>query len=233
MKINCLIIDDEPSSQMVLKHFIADVGFLELVGVCNNAVDAIEALKGSSNIDLLFLDINMPKISGLTFYKSLQNPPEVIFTTAYPQYAVEGFEVNAIDYLLKPFSFDRFFTAVNKVIEKTYANENKPNDPPFILVKSSKTLHKIPVEDILFVEAYGDYVKVHLEDQYILTNSTFTSILDSLPNDFFVRTHKSFAINFKKMNTISGNQITIQKHKIPIGQKYRTDFLNYVNKTNA
>ena len=229
MKINCLIIDDEPSSQMVLKHFIADVGFLKLVGVCNNAVDAIEQLKNNSNIDLLFLDINMPKISGLTFYKSLQNPPEVIFTTAYPQYAVEGFEVNAIDYLLKPFSFDRFFTAVNKAIEKKYSKENKPDDQPFIFIKSSKTLHKIPIDAILFVEAYGDYVKVHLEDQCILTNATFTSILESLPSDVFVRTHKSFAINFKKMNSLVGNQITIGSHKVPIGQKYKAEFLAFMN----
>ena len=108
MTLRCLIIDDEPSSQLVLKTFIADVGFLELCGIANNAVEALNLLKDNADIDLLFLDINMPKISGLTFYKSLQNPPHVIFTTAYSQYAIEGFEVNAIDYLLKPFSFDRF-----------------------------------------------------------------------------------------------------------------------------
>jgi len=233
MKINCLIIDDEPSSQMVLKKFIADVGFLELMGVCNNAVDAIEELKHNSAIDLLFLDINMPKISGLTFYKSLQSPPEVIFTTAYPQYAVDGFEVNAIDYLLKPFSFDRFFTAVNKVVEKKFTTENKLDDNRFIMIKSSKTLHKILLEDILFVEAYGDYVKVHLNDQYILTNATFTSILEVLPSQLFIRTHKSFAINFKKMNSISGNQITIKNHKIPIGQKYKAEFVEFMNPSKS
>jgi DNA-binding LytR/AlgR family response regulator len=237
MKINCLIIDDEPASQIVLKNFIADVGFLELRCICNNAIEAIEKLKELNDIDLLFLDVNMPKISGLTFYKSLQNPPDVIFTTAYPQYAVDGFEVNAIDYLLKPFSFDRFFTAVNKVLEKRFSNGNQTNgnqkeDEHFMFIKSNKTLHKINFEDILFVEAYGDYVKVHQDQQCILTNATFTSVLETLPRDIFVRTHKSFAINFKKMNSICGNQIMISKYKIPIGQKYKGEFMNFVNNTN-
>lgn len=233
MKINCLIIDDEPSSQMVLKKFIKDVDFLELIEVCSNAIDALQVLKQNQDIHLLFLDINMPKISGLTFYKSLQNPPEVIFTTAYPQYAVDGFEVNAIDYLLKPFSFDRFFTAVNKVVEKTFPNGNKTDNGHFILIKSSKTLHKINSENILFIEAFGDYVKVHLEDKFIMTNATFTSVFESLPTQIFIRTHKSFAINFNKMNSISGNQINIKNHKIPIGQKYKTEFLEFINQSKS
>ncbi|WP_242206487.1 LytR/AlgR family response regulator transcription factor [Aestuariivivens insulae] len=232
MKINCLIIDDEPASQIVLKNFIADVGFLEMKAICNNAIEAIDKLKEFNDIDLLFLDVNMPKISGLTFYKSLQNPPHVIFTTAYPQYAVDGFEVNAIDYLLKPFSFERFFIAVNKVLEKRYNNGNNTSEEQFFLVKSNKTLHKINFKNILYIEAFGDYVKVHQEQQCLLTNATFTSVLESLPKDIFVRTHKSFAINFKKMNAISGNQITIQKHKIPIGQKYRVEFYKFIDQAN-
>ncbi|WP_370479061.1 LytR/AlgR family response regulator transcription factor [Tamlana flava] len=233
MKINCLIIDDEPSSQVVLKKFVGDVDFLELVKVCNNAIDALQVLKQDQSIDLLFLDVNMPKISGLTFYKSLQNPPEVIFTTAYPQYAVDGFEVNAIDYLLKPFSFERFFMAANKVFEKKYNNGNQTGIDQFIFIKSNKTLHKINFENILYIEAYGDYVKVHLANEFILTNATFTSLLESLPEHLFIRTHKSFAINFKQLNSISGNQITIKHHKIPIGQTYKTEFLNFINNTNT
>ena len=233
MTIKCLIIDDEPSSQTVLKKFVADVDFLELVAVCSNAIDALQVLTQHQEIDLLFLDINMPKISGLTFYKSLQNPPNVIFTTAYPQYAVDGFEVNAIDYLLKPFSFERFFMAVNKVLEKKSPNENKAENDYYIMIKSNKTLHKINCNAILFIEAFGDYVKVHLDDTYIMTNATFTSVFESLPQHIFKRTHKSFAINFKAMNSISGNQIMIKNHKIPIGQTYKTEFLNYVNNTNS
>lgn len=233
MKINCLIIDDEPSSQIVLKKFIKDVEFLELIDVCSNAIDALQVLKQNQDIQLLFLDINMPKISGLTFYKSLQNPPEVIFTTAYPQYAVDGFEVNAIDYLLKPFSFDRFFAAINKVVEKKFPMETKADNGHFMLIKSSKTLHKINSENILFIEAFGDYVKVHLEDKCILTNATFSSILESLPTQIFIRTHKSFAINFNKMNSICGNQINIKNHKIPIGQKFKTEFLDFINQNKS
>jgi len=229
MTLRCLIIDDEPSSQLVLKTFIADVGFLELCGIANNAVEALNLLQKHADIDLLFLDINMPKISGLTFYKSLQNPPHVIFTTAYSQYAIEGFEVNAIDYLLKPFSFDRFFKAVNKVIENQSGKEGKNHEDSFVLIKSSKTLHKVNPNDILFIEALGDYVKVHLETSYLLTNNTFTSVLESLPELGFIRTHKSFAINFAKMNSLEGNLITINDHKIPIGQKYKADFLSIIN----
>lgn len=229
MQINCIIIDDEPSSQIVLKAFIAKVPFLKLICVCNSAIEATEVLNKNNTIDLLFLDINMPKISGLSFYKSLQNPPDVIFTTAYSEYALEGFEVNAIDYLLKPFSFNRFFKAVNKVLDKQ-SQENQTPEDDFILIKSNKVLHKITPNDILYVEAFGDYVKVHLEHRYIMTNSTFTNILKLLPKQF-VRTHKSYAINLKKMNSLAGNQITIGDHTVPIGQTYKADFLKSFNKT--
>ncbi len=229
MKINCIIIDDEPSSQTVLKAFIADVHFLKLICICNNALEATEVLNKSNNINLLFLDINMPKISGLNFYKSLQNPPDVIFTTAYSEYALEGFEVNAIDYLLKPFSFERFFKAVNKVLDKQ-SQENQTPEDDFILIKSNKVLHKIAPNDIFFAEAFGDYVKVHLEHTYIMTNSTFTNILKLLPKQF-VRTHKSYAINLKKMNSLAGNQITIGEKIVPIGQTYKAAFLKTFNKT--
>jgi len=226
LNIKCVIIDDEPSSQIVLQRFIKDVPFLELLATCNNAIDALQLLKTNATIDVLFLDINMPKISGLNFYKSLQNPPKVIFTTAYPQYAIEGFEVNAIDYLLKPFSFDRFLTAVNKLTDKS-SNQNKGSE--FIIIKSNKVLHKITLNDILFIEAFGDYVKVHLGDKFILTNSTFTNLLESLPKQDFVRTHKSFSINLKKLSSVSGNLITIETHTIPIGQKYKSEFLKLLN----
>ncbi|WP_347921936.1 LytTR family DNA-binding domain-containing protein [Pontimicrobium sp. SW4] len=227
MTINCIIIDDEPSSQTVLKSFIADVPFLKLVTTCNNAIEANTLLSNTTSIDLLFLDINMPKISGLSFYKSLQHPPDVIFTTAYSQYAIEGFEVNAIDYLLKPFSFERFLTAVNKVVEKR-TNSIKNDVEEFLIFKSNKVLHKVAPDDILYVEAFGDYVKIHQVENYILTNSTFTNILKQLPKQF-VRCHKSFAINLKKMNSLAGNVITIGDKTVPIGQTYKSDFLKSLN----
>jgi len=228
MKIRCLIIDDEPSSQSVLENFIENIEFLELSGICNNAIEALDELN-KNYIDLLFLDINMPKISGLTFYKSLQNPPDVIFTTAYSEHAIDGFELNATDYLLKPFSFDRFFTAVNKVVKKKHLN-NKINNNDYLLIKANKTTHKIATNDILFIEAYGDYVKVHIEDKYILTNSTFTNIFNQLPKNLFFRTHKSFAVNLDKIDTINGNRISVNKQLIPIGQKFKAEFFKVLNK---
>lgn len=228
MNIKCLIIDDEPSSQQVLKKYISNINFLELISVCNNANQAIKELKINSNIDLLFLDINMPIISGLTFYKSLQNPPKVIFTTAYSDYAINGFELNATDYLLKPFSFDRFLTAVNKLDIK----KNKIAINDFIIIKSNKVLHKVLPNNIIFIEASGDYVKVHLEKECIVTNMTFTNFIESLPTNLFIRTHKSFAINLDVIKSISGNQIITNNHKIPIGQKYKSSFFEFLEKTS-
>lgn len=228
MRIKCLVIDDEPSSQQILKKFISEVEFLELVGVCNSANDALLQLKKHPTIAVLFLDINMPKISGLSFYKSLQNPPEVIFTTAYSQYAIDGFEVNAIDYLLKPFSFDRFLTAVNKLeIKKTDVGPETPTYD-FLLIKANKVLHKVLPNAILFIEASGDYVKVYVEDQCIITNTTFSTMLASLPNKLFIRTHKSFAVNLEKIKSVAGNQVLTTNHKIPIGQKFRSSFLDFL-----
>ncbi|MCK0179960.1 LytTR family DNA-binding domain-containing protein [Flavobacteriaceae bacterium S0862] len=225
MKLNCLIIDDEPSSQSILKIFCEDVDFLNVIKICNNALEAMSILNSQNHIDLLFLDINMPKLSGLNFYKSLLNPPDVIFTTAYSEFALDGFEVNAIDYLLKPFSFERFLAAANKALNKK-KSENNSDDT--IIIKANKVLHQVHPDDILFVEAFGDYVKVHQENTIITTNSTFTNILKILPKKF-VRCHKSFAINLKKMNSLAGNVITIGDKTVPIGQTYKSDFLKSLN----
>ncbi|NER09443.1 two component transcriptional regulator, LytTR family [Muriicola jejuensis] len=228
MLLNCLIVDDEPTSQKVLETFVNKVDFLDLAGICGDAMEALQHLQ-KEKIDLMFLDINMPKISGLTFLKSLKNPPEVIFTTAYSKYAIDGFDLNAVDYLLKPFSFDRFYTAVTKVLEKSAQIGPTDRRDHYLIVKADKTLHKVNIDDILFVEAYGDYVKIHIDDHFLLTNSTFTNILDQLPKKKFIRSHKSFAINLDKLNSLSGNQVFIGKHKIPIGQKFKSDFLRILN----
>jgi len=232
MTINCIIIDDEPSSQTILKKFISDVNFLNLSGTCNNAVEAIQLLNTKQDVDLMFLDINMPKISGLTFYKSLQNPPDVIFTTAYSQYAVDGFEVNAIDYLLKPFSFERFLIAINKVFDKKGVKENQNNESSFLLIKANKTIHKVNPNSIEYIEALGDYVKIHLQNSFIVTNSTFSSILKKLLNHKFIQTHKSFAINLERMNRIDGNQVFIGANIVPIGQKYKSEFLKILSENH-
>ena len=224
-KISCLIIDDELASQKVLQHFIAEINSLELKATCNNANDAFKYLQLNDTIDLLFLDINMPILSGLEFYKSLKNPPKVIFTTAYPQFAVEGFEVNAVDYLLKPISFERFLTAINKTISLLNIEKDERD---FIILKENKALHKVFFNDILYLEAFGDYVKVHTASKTIITHSTFSNLIDNLP-EFFLRVHKSFSINMNKMDHLSGNQISVENHKIPIGQTYKQTVLNALN----
>ncbi|WP_431167517.1 LytR/AlgR family response regulator transcription factor [Tenacibaculum halocynthiae] len=222
MKIKCAIIDDEPSSQNILKHLIGDVDFLEIAGVCNDAVDAMTFLK-ETKVDLLFLDINMPNLSGISFYKMLNNPPLVIFTTAYSEYAIEGFDVNAIDYLLKPFSFERFLKAVQKVKNKLVLEKE------FIIIKSNKKLYQLKVNDILFIEALGDYIKIYTKDKVLVSYKTLGNILSLLPANKYIQIHKSYIINQSKLDFVEGNQVTIGLKKIPIGQKFKINFLKRLN----
>ena len=219
MKIRCIIIDDEPSSQNVLKSFINKIDYLDLKHVCNNALEALDYLKNNT-IDLLFLDINMPQLSGISFYKSLQNPPKVIFTTAYCEYALEGFDLDALDYLLKPFSFDRFVKAVSKT------KDLKANFKESIVIKSDKKLHQVKIEDILYLESIGDYIKVHINNSYLITYKTLKGMIEELPKSNFKQVHKSFIINKKKLDYIEGNTVIINSNKIPLGQKFKKDFLD-------
>lgn len=225
--ITCMIVEDEPASQEILSRYISDYPQLKLVAICNNAIEANERLL-KNPVDLLFLDITMPKISGLDFYRSLSGPPDVIFTTAYPEYAVEGFEVNAVDYLVKPFSFDRFLKAVNK-----YSDQGKRKADPFpdfILLQSDKKTHKINYSDILFVEAMGDYVKVNTTDKTIVVHQTLQRLLGEIPNDKFFRVHKSYLISLSRIDYIEGNMVIINKVQIPIGQTYRAEFMTMLQK---
>ena len=218
MKITCIIIDDEPSSQNVLKSFINRIDYLELTHVCNDALEALDYLKNNA-VDLLFLDINMPQLSGISFYKSLLNPPKVIFTTAYSEYALEGFELEAIDYLLKPFSFERFVKAVSKIKN---LNDDKTEH---IIIKSDKKLHQIKFDDIIFVEGLGDYIKVHLKDSFLVTYKTLKDMKNALPSSIFIQVHKSFIINKNKVDYIEGNLAIINSNKVPLGQTYKKEFL--------
>ncbi len=229
MEINCIIVDDEPASREVLEKYIADCPFLVLHKSCKNAFEALQAIN-DFNIQLIFLDINMPKLSGINFYKTLTNPPFVIFTTAYPEFAVEGFELDAIDYLLKPFPFERFYKAVNKVIEIIKSKTNSLDTQEYILWKADKKIHRILLNEIIYLEAVGDYVKVFYKDTYLLIHRTFQKTLDQLPEARFIRVHKSFAIAINKLETIEGNLIKIKGNTIPIGQTYRSGFMDLIKK---
>lgn len=227
MRINSIVVDDEPASREILEKYISNCSSINLICSCKNAMEASVVLS-KEVIHLIFLDINMPKLSGLKFYKSLTNPPYVIFTTAYPEYAVEGFEVDAIDYLLKPFPFERFLKSVNKAINKLKSNKQETHDHSFILLKSDKKLYRIKIDEINYLEALGDYVKVYYSNKSILVHETFQNMLNQLPKDEFCRVHKSFAIAFNKLEVIEGNMIKIKDKLIPIGQTYRSEFLDVV-----
>lgn len=223
--IRCLVVDDEPASRDVILKYIDDIDFIEVVGVCKNALEANTILK-VKEIDLIFLDINMPKLSGLQFYKSLQNPPKVIFTTAYPEFAIEGFDVNATDYLLKPFSFERFLKAVNKYLDSSPSQENTNNT---LYLKADKKLYRVDVNSINYLESLGDYVKVSYQDTNIIVHDTLRNLMDKLSESAIVRVHKSFAISIKKFEHIEGNSIIISSKRIPIGPSYKDSFLSLIN----
>jgi DNA-binding LytR/AlgR family response regulator len=221
-----MIVEDEPVSQEILKHYIADCPQLNLVAVCSDAIQANEVVRDHA-IDVIFLDITMPKISGLDFYKSLSDPPLVIFTTAYPEYAVNGFEVNAVDYLVKPFPFDRFLKAVNKLNDLV---QGQSRTPASIFLQADKKMHKVDLDEIRFIEAMGDYVKVFTGEKTLIVHQTLQKLLEKLPATRFFRVHKSYLIALQHINYIEGNMVVIGKEQIPIGQTYRNDFLALLQK---
>ena len=227
MTLRCVIIDDEPIARKGLKEYIQDASFLQLAGEFDNPLKAADLLM-QEKIDLLFLDIQMPKMTGMEFLKTLQHPPMVIFTTAYPQYAVEGFEWNAIDYLLKPFSFERFWKAVTKArsMQEVIAQPAPPaEEPGYFFIKSDNKLIKVLYDDILFIEALQNYVAVYTKGRKYITYITFHSIENHLPTGRFIRTHKSYIVAAAKVESIEGNEITIGAYKIPISRTERETVL--------
>lgn len=226
----CIIIEDEPLAQNVLKKYIGDHPSLELMAVCSDAMEA-QTILNKQNINLIFLDINLPKLSGINFIKTLIHPPLVIFTTAYPEFAVEGFELNAIDYLLKPFSFERFLKSVNKAIEKINTSSvNKVKEDPFIFLKADKKIHKIDIDSIHYIEAIGDYMKVVTISGQLLVNETMKRMQEELPDKSFIRVHKSFIVSRNKIKFIEGNYVQVEDKSIPIGATYRIDVLKSIDK---
>ncbi len=227
MKVNCIIVDDEPAAREILEQYVSRIEALYLTAVCSNAFDAA-AVTRSKQVQLIFLDINMPGLSGLQFYRSLTNPPFVIFTTAYPEFAVEGFEVNAIDYLLKPFPFSRFEAAVSKAVDVIHTAGQLASQDAFVLLKSDKKIYRVSLNDMVHLKAVGDYVQVFFAKQSILVHSTFQHLLNQLPPDEFIRVHKSHAIALRKVESIEGNKVKLQGKLIPIGPSYKAAFLDHL-----
>lgn len=229
--INCIIIDDEPLARKGIKEYIADIGFLNLTGEYDNALKAAEQI-GRGEVQLIFLDIQMPKITGLDFFRTLQHPPPVIFTTAYPQYALNGFELNALDYLVKPISFDRFLKAVMRAkefyeIRQVNLSEIKkaPSEPDYFFIKADNKLVKILFEEILFAEALQNYVVIHTKDKKHITYLTFKSVEDYLPAERFIKTHKSYIIAASKIESIEANDILIGQHHIPVSRNLKDEVM--------
>jgi DNA-binding LytR/AlgR family response regulator len=219
-----MIVEDEPVSQELLTRYISDISDLRLVATCSNAIEAGEYLR-KQPVDLMFLDINMPKLSGTAFYSSLLTPPPVIFTTAYPEFAVNGFELNAVDYLVKPFGFDRFSKAVNKFLQL-----KKADSPSYIMVQADKKTYKVNLADILFIEAMGDYVKIIAKDQHHIVHQTLQRMSEQLPAAAFRRIHKSFIIAVQHLQFVEGNMAVVGETRIPIGQTHRAEFLSSLAK---
>ena len=233
--IKYIIVDDEPLAHELIKEFCSMLPHLSLVKSCYNAIEAMQFLNTNA-IDFMFLDLNMPKLKGFDFLKLLPNPPKVIVTTAYNEFALEGFELNVTDYLLKPFSFERLLKAVNKAIaQETSKNTNlTPTNSQNLsythrfFIKGDKKYHQVNATDILFIEAYGNYTKIVLTtEELIVCHEKISSFDELLSNDYFLRVHKSFIVAIDKIKIVEGNRIIMSNHHIiPIGQTYK----NYVSK---
>ncbi|WP_222984769.1 LytR/AlgR family response regulator transcription factor [Flagellimonas meishanensis] len=231
--IRCLIVDDEPIAQKIIKGYLEDTPGVELYGTCDNALEAMEVLE-KHHIDLLFLDIEMPKLSGLGFLKTLKNPPETIITTAYREFAVEGFELSVLDYLLKPYSFERFLMAINKAKKKIESahqskNSNIAQERAYTYFKSDRKNVKVHYDEIVMIEGLSNYVKIHLEENGVLVVYERLAHLEkTLPPDKFARIHKSYIIALEKIKTYGIDSVEIAGTELSIGNTYREQFFSKI-----
>jgi DNA-binding LytR/AlgR family response regulator len=236
--LNVLIVDDEPLALDIIETFVARIDDLKLIRRCSNAIEAKEALE-EHHIDLMFLDIQMPQITGIEFLKSLEKPPMVIFTTAYSNYAIESYDLNALDYLLKPISFDRFQKAVSKAVEQHQLHKEDavaaaPEEVDHIYVKSDKKLMRVKYSDMIYIEGLKDYVIIRMDVGRIITLQTMKSLEEKLPRNKFRRVHRSYIVAVDKILSIEGNMIEVLekglKKLIPIGKNYRDELLDLIDK---
>jgi len=226
-KYSCIIIEDEPLALERTKSFVSKIPFLNLCGTFENALDGLAFLK-TNKVDLLFLDINMDELSGIELLESSKIESQVIITTAYQEYAIKGYELNVTDYLLKPFTFDRFLKAVNKAQENS--NQNPPNLPlDFIFVKTENRLEKINISDILFIEGMRDYRRIHTINKRIMTLQNFSELEQIIPSNLVCRVHKSYMVGINKIESIERMRIKISNQIIPISETYKEMFFNMIN----
>jgi DNA-binding LytR/AlgR family response regulator len=229
--INCLVADDEPIAREIIQNYCAHLPNLKVVASCSNALEAKTAMQ-QVQVDILFLDINMPVLDGISFLKTIKHPPQVIFTTAYKEYALNAFDLAAVDYLLKPFSLERFIVAVDKAVERLNKNishtrpataEEKPEN--FLFLKTDGKIYRIGHPDIIYAEANGNYTKIVTTRQTYMPTITFSGFEQQLPGTLFIRVHRSFIINRSFINHIEGNRVFVNHVEIPIGSNYKDEFL--------
>ncbi|MEM1323447.1 MAG: LytTR family DNA-binding domain-containing protein [Bacteroidota bacterium] len=225
MKLRCIIVDDEPLACRILQNYLRELPQLQLLATCHSAIEAGRLLQEQS-IDLLFLDINMPRLSGTRFLRSLSHPPMVIFVTAYPEYAVEGFELAAIDYLLKPFSFERCFQAVNKAIEHWKGQQRSPQLTGALTIKADKKWYRLEYSDINYLQAFGDYVKIFTAQDRYLTKERLSELERRLPPTLFLRIHRSYLIRLNAVQFVEGNQVKVGKAMLPVAKGHKAALLN-------
>lgn len=243
LEISCIIVDDERIAREGIEKYVAQIDFLKLKGTFKNALEANSFLSNNS-VDLMFLDIEMPMLSGIDFLKSLHRAPYTIFTTAYSQYALEGYKYDVIDYLVKPISFERFLQAVNKlvrILQKQQTDQEQTGTPAAqpvseetadseIFIKTDKKIVKLDHSEILFLESMQNYVKIHTAKEDFTSRITLKNIMDALPESAFIQTHKSFVVAKSKIDAIEGNMIIINKHRIPISRRLKDSILSELTK---
>lgn len=235
MELNCLIVDDEPLALDLLESYVQRTSFLHLKGRCGSAVDVLQKLK-EERIDLIFLDIQMPELTGLELSRMIEQQVRIIFTTAFEQYALEGFKVNALDYLLKPISYPEFLKAANKALQwfemKSSAQTAGRQEDDCIFVKSDYRLLKIALQKICYIEGLKDYVKIYTEDSPhpVVSLISMKSLEESLPADSFIRVHRSFIVNLDKVAVVERNRIVFGSTYIPVSDSYRDKFLEFINR---
>lgn len=231
MKTKCLIVDDEPLARDLIRNYIEKLDGFQIVGECADAMKALKALRDHP-VDLMFMDIQMPQITGIEFLKTLKKPPKVIITTAYRQYAIEGFDLDVVDFLLKPITFERFLKAVNKYYQVnvneqqlSVVNGNAYSDEPFIYVKENKRVLKIHLHEILYMEGLSEYVQIYTEDKKIVTKNSMTNMQSKLPDSEFMRIHKSYIVSMSKIQAFTTSTVEVPGKKLPIGRSYKNAVL--------
>jgi DNA-binding LytR/AlgR family response regulator len=231
--IKCCIIDDEPVARKILREYIQDIDFLELAGEAENPIKA-STLLSQTTVDLLFVDIQMPRMNGIDFMKTLHPSCNVIITTAYPEYALQGFELNAIDYLVKPIGFERFLRAANKASEYHFMKRSQQDHyslRDFFFIKCGQKIEKIMMDEVIYVEGLANYVILHTCDKQYITYITFKGIEEKLPKDRFIRIHKSYLVSLNAINCIEGNELKLNKIALPISKYYKEEVMMRIERS--